>query len=62
MSSKVNMKAQVVISVFLVLMGSTAWAGRSIKVPLDFENILAAIEDALSDVEILALHGDGPQR
>ncbi len=46
MSSKVNMKAQVVISVFLVLLGSTASAGRIIKVPLDFDNIQAAIDDA----------------
>ena len=56
------MKAQVVISVFLVLMGSTAWAGRIIKVPLDFENNQAAIEDALSDFEILTLYGKSSQR
>jgi len=46
MSTKVNLKAQVVISVFLVFLGGTDSAGRIIKVPLDFDNIQAAIDDA----------------
>ena len=46
MRSTRNLKTQVVISVFLVLLVSTAWAGRIIKVPLEFDNIQAAIDDA----------------
>jgi hypothetical protein len=57
MSSKVNLKAQVVISVFLVLLGSTAYAGRIIKVPLDFDNIQAAINDANDGDMILVSNG-----
>ncbi|MDH4240131.1 MAG: hypothetical protein OEW48_11260 [Phycisphaerae bacterium] len=66
MSLKRNLKTQVVISVFLVILGSTASAGRIIKVPLDFDNIQAAIDDAndgaLSDAEIWALYGNSSQR
>ncbi|NIP26216.1 MAG: DUF1565 domain-containing protein [Phycisphaerae bacterium] len=46
MRSARNLKAQVVISIFLVLLGGTASAGRIIKVPLEFDNIQAAIDDA----------------
>lgn len=46
MRSTRNLKTQVVISVFFVLLGSTVSEGRIIKVPLEFDNIQAAIDDA----------------